>query len=282
MSASSVCRQPEKRADVVSFPEAGSPLLRLHEQRHTLPDVGSPVLDRERLLDHVLAHDSLNAAFQRLQLGEAVHGEDVLVGGVGRDLVQLGPVGAFDPHRVNGDPGPAEVSGGVADVVLGFSVGDDHGHLLDAQLSPAASLLDEDLLLGELQGRSGLGPSSAVRQDFDEIQEFVLVPEGVEEDLGRGLVVVHDDAHPDPVGPDLQPADQRVQEGPHHLEVGGPDAPGLVDDEDDVGDVPGSAVCKQTRVLVRGRRGRPGVQRVGVSPSVTSITTSSFSRMVFR
>lgn len=195
-------------------------------------------------MDDVLAQTPLQERFQRVQFGEAVHDECVLVSGIRRDLLQLGLVSILDAHRVHGDPSPTEVSRWVGNVVLGFTVRDDHCHLLDAQLFPASFLSDEHLLLGKFQSSSGFGAASSVGQDLDEIKQFGLVCEGVEEDLCCRLAVIHHDTHSDPVRGNMQTADERVQEGSHQVKVGASDASRFINDEDNIGDVSRCAIWK--------------------------------------
>lgn len=212
----------------------------------TFFDARSSCIDADRLAQDILAKNFLQTLLQRFQFGKIVHNKHILIGGVRCHLYQFTLVGIFDSYSINSDTRSTEISCCCAHIVLRFTVCDNHHHLLDALILPAPFLLGENLLLGKLEGCSSVCTTSAVRQDFDELQQFIPVIEGVEVELCCGPVVVHHYTHSDFAQTDFQAAHDRVQESADQLEIGGSDASRLVNNEHDVCQTGCFAICERS------------------------------------
>jgi len=114
----------------------------------TLLDVRPGVPRSDGVVDDVAAQSFLQEFLQVSQLGETVHIKDVSHGGVGRHVLQLRFVGVFDSYSKNRDTGPTERNRRFAHTILGFSICDHYGDLLD--VLPAALLLGEDCVQSEV------------------------------------------------------------------------------------------------------------------------------------
>ena len=210
----------------------------------TFFDVGSSLVNCNGLTEDVVAHGLLQALLQRLQPDETVDIVHMLGPRVRCYLHQLGLVCIFDSNGVDGDPITTQVFCLLFHLILRFSISDHHRHLLDALAFPASSLFDKDVLASKFERKACFGVSSMVVQNLDELEDLILVIEGVEVDLACRSVAVHDDANPYSGCVYVEAFHHLAQEREHQLKVGSTDTSRLVHNEHDISYSGRYAICE--------------------------------------
>ena len=177
--------------------------------------------------------DALRNSLQRCEVRHTV---DVLSVRHIRNLFQLRFICIFDTDRIHNNSSPLQVLGVGLHGVLRFAIGDHHSDLRHILASPASRLLHKVLIQHEVQALARVGATPQVRQFVDVTEDVFLVLIGVEQELSAWSGAVLDQPDADMIGPDVEAVDQRVQKPTDLLEVFSADAPGPVDQEDDVCD----------------------------------------------
>lgn len=153
-----------------------------------------------------------------------------------RNLFQLRFICVFDTNCIHNNSSPLQILGVGLHVVLRFAISNHHSDLWHILASPASCLLHKVLIQHEVQALARVGAATHVRQFVDVLEDVFLVLMGVEQELSAWSGAVLDQPDADVIGPDVEAVDQRVQKPTDLLEVLSADAPGAVDQEDDVCD----------------------------------------------
>lgn len=177
--------------------------------------------------------DALRNSLQRCEVRHTV---DVLSVRRIRNLFQLCFICVFDTDCIHNNSFPLQTLGVGLHVVLRFAISNHHSDLRHILASPASCILHKVLIQHEVQALACMSAAPHVRQSFDVLEDVFLILMGVEQELCAWSGAVLDQPDADVIGPDVEAVDQRVQKPTDLLEVLSADAPGPVDQEDDVCD----------------------------------------------